>query len=232
MECRGGAGGGGGGSSFGGPLGGSPWYVVLAGGALLGACAAAAVAVTAGRLRVVVVVDDGAPRLPARLRGPGVVQSVDCHCGGLPARVVLAGAPLAGEEAMSCAARRERLMREHDGFRRLMLQEPRGYPCQNLDIVYPPTRRHPEASFSFVIAENHFVYPFMSGHNLICVVTALLELNRTLLRSRPVWPQFASLTLCSCAPSRLARPPLSRLVRLRPRPRARSGAHGSAREAD
>jgi proline racemase len=35
--------------------------------------------------------------------------------------------------------------------------------------------RRVQAAYSFVIGENNFVYPMMSGHNTICVVTALLE---------------------------------------------------------
>jgi len=65
---------------------------------------------------------------------------------------------------------------EHDDWlRALMITEPRGYPCQNLDIIYPATPNCPEAAFSYVIAENHPCYPAMSGHNTICVATALLE---------------------------------------------------------
>lgn len=56
-----------------------------------------------------------------------------------------------------------------------MITEPRGYPCQNLDVVLPPTPNCPEAKFSYIVAENNFIYPAMSGHNTICVVTALLE---------------------------------------------------------
>ena len=33
-----------------------------------------------------------------------------------------------------------------------MLTEPRGYPCQNLDIILPPTKACPQAAFSYVIA--------------------------------------------------------------------------------
>ena len=37
----------------------------------------------------------------------------------------------------------------------------------------PPTR--PEAAFGVVVAEQGKIYPAMSGHNVICVATALLE---------------------------------------------------------
>eukprot|EP00930_Biecheleria_cincta_P074869 TRINITY_DN62084_c0_g1_i1.p1 TRINITY_DN62084_c0_g1~~TRINITY_DN62084_c0_g1_i1.p1 ORF type:complete len:415 (+),score=49.06 TRINITY_DN62084_c0_g1_i1:38-1282(+) len=102
-----------------------------------------------------------------------VITSVDCHCGGLPARVVVNGAPnIPGESADEM---RLNMMKGADWLRTLMLTEPRGYPCQNLNIIMPATPACPEAAFSYVIAENHPCYPAMSGHNTICVVTALLE---------------------------------------------------------
>lgn len=60
-----------------------------------------------------------------------------------------------------------------DSLRKLLLLEPRGYPCQNANIVLPSTL--PEAAFGFVILEQNKIYPAMSGHNTICVATALLE---------------------------------------------------------
>ena len=63
---------------------------------------------------------------------------------------------------------------EHlDHYRALLLHEPRGYPCQNADFIVPSTR--PDAAFGVVIAEQGFIYPAMSGHNIMCVATALLE---------------------------------------------------------
>ena len=71
------------------------------------------------------------------------------------------------------AEKRLHIMEHMDGLRKLLLLEPRGYPCQNANFIVPPTR--PEAAYGFVIAEQNFIYPMMSGHNAICVVTALLE---------------------------------------------------------
>jgi proline racemase len=123
-----------------------------------------------------------------------IITSVDCHCGGCPARIVVGGAPEV--PGTSADDNRLSLMQNKDWFRTIMLTEPRGYPCQNLDIILPPTKNCPEvcqfaaacrttnvpdapavaqAAFSYVIAENHPCYPAMSGHNTICVVTALLE---------------------------------------------------------
>ena len=118
--------------------------------------------------------------IPPRLLGTaGVIESIDCHCAGLAARVVVDGAPAIPEEHRASAdAIRLYLMGHQDWFRAVMLTEPRGYPCQNLDVVFAPTTNCPEALFSYVIAENHPCYPAMSGHNTICVATALLETGR------------------------------------------------------
>ena len=51
-------------------------------------------------------------------------------------------------------------------------QEPRGYPCQNLNIIFPSEM--PGIEWGYVICEQECVYPLFSGHNTICVVTALL----------------------------------------------------------
>ena len=60
-----------------------------------------------------------------------------------------------------------------DHVRQVLLQEPRGYPCQNLNILVPPTC--PGADMGYIIAEQNCIYPLFSGHNTICVATAVLE---------------------------------------------------------
>ena len=62
--------------------------------------------------------------------------------------------------------------------RQTLLQEPRGYPCQNLNFIFPSQNK--EAAFGYVIAEQNCIYPLFSGHNTICVVTALLVSLRIL----------------------------------------------------
>ena len=44
---------------------------------------------------------------------------------------------------------------------------------QNLNILVPPC--HPSADIGYIIAEQNKIYPLFSGHNTICVVTAVLE---------------------------------------------------------
>ena len=75
-----------------------------------------------------------------------------------------------------------------DEVRQVLLQEPRGYPCQvdteriswpllilaqNLNILVPPC--DPSADLGYIIAEQNKIYPLFSGHNTICVATAVLE---------------------------------------------------------
>eukprot|EP00494_Astrolonche_serrata_P030156 UN30423 len=69
--------------------------------------------------------------------------------------------------------KRENFMKNYNHLSKLLMREPRGYPCQNVDYIVAPTNK--KAKFGFIIAEQNSIYPLMSGHNTICVVTALLE---------------------------------------------------------
>ena len=111
----------------------------------------------------------GSFALPPRLWRGDVLRCVDLHCGGEPATVVL-GKDVPGA---TMEAKRQHIMRHEDAWRRLLLHEPRGYPCSNVDFLLAPTVA--EADYGFVIAEQDAIYPLMSGHNTICVATALVE---------------------------------------------------------
>eukprot|EP00929_Paragymnodinium_shiwhaense_P014948 TRINITY_DN122951_c0_g1_i1.p1 TRINITY_DN122951_c0_g1~~TRINITY_DN122951_c0_g1_i1.p1 ORF type:complete len:362 (-),score=86.10 TRINITY_DN122951_c0_g1_i1:64-1149(-) len=103
--------------------------------------------------------------------GSKSLQVVDLHCEGEPARVVIGGMPsIPGQTAFEM---RKYLMEEADKYRRVLIQEPRGYPCQNVNFVLPSKRD--DAEFAIIIGEQACVYPLMSGHNMMCTVTALLE---------------------------------------------------------
>lgn len=99
------------------------------------------------------------------------IETVDCHAGGEPARVVVKGFPEVPGKTMN--EKREYIMENLDHIRKILILEPRGYPCQNANVILPATR--PEAVFGYVIMEQNKIYPLMSGHNTICVATALLE---------------------------------------------------------
>ena len=103
--------------------------------------------------------------------GRKVFKCVDVHCGGEPARVLLSGCPRV--EGADMQEKRKYFMSELDHVRTVLLTEPRGYPCQNLNIILPPSDSRAEAGY--IIAEQNGIYPLFSGHNTICVVTALLE---------------------------------------------------------
>ncbi len=63
--------------------------------------------------------------------------------------------------------------REHlDGFRRLVLQEPRGYPGLCAPLIVEPS--DPSCDVGMIVMEQGGFRP-MSGSNLICAVTALIE---------------------------------------------------------
>lgn len=101
------------------------------------------------------------------------LQVVDLHCAGEPARVVLGGLPRV--RGASAFEMRTDMMERLDHCRRLLIEEPRGYPCQNVNFVLPSTRE--DAAYAVVVGEQGKIYPLMSGHNTICTATALLELG-------------------------------------------------------
>jgi len=103
--------------------------------------------------------------------GRKVFHCMDLHCGGEPARVLLSGCPTV--KGSTVEEKRRYFMENLDEVRLVLLQEPRGYPCQNLNILVPPC--HPSADIGYIIAEQNKIYPLFSGHNTICVVTAVLE---------------------------------------------------------
>ena len=98
--------------------------------------------------------------------GTRTLTVTDLHAAGEPARVVLGGLPHFPGETM--AHKRRHIMLHADHFRKLLLHEPRGYPCQNANLVLPispGSTNGSGAAFGFVILEQGKVYPMMSGHN-------------------------------------------------------------------
>lgn len=99
-----------------------------------------------------------------------MMMAVDLHAAGEPGRVILGGIPDVPGGSMF---EKKTYFEQHlDGIRKLMLREPRGYPALCCNVVLPPT--DPRAAAGFVIMEQT-EYPPMSGSNLICTATALLE---------------------------------------------------------
>lgn len=98
------------------------------------------------------------------------IQAVDAHAAGEPGRVIIGGVlDVPGETMFD---KMTWLQANGDDLRKRMLQEPRGYPAANCNLVLPSN--NPEAAAGYVIME-HVEYPGMSGTNTICTATVLLE---------------------------------------------------------
>jgi proline racemase len=99
-----------------------------------------------------------------------ILHAVDVHAEGELTRVVVGGLPPARRGA-TMAEQRLALLAD-DGLRRYLLGEPHGHLCLHAVCVYPPA--DPDAAAGIVIMESTD-YPAMSGSNLICAATVLLE---------------------------------------------------------
>jgi proline racemase len=66
----------------------------------------------------------------------------------------------------------QEFQRRQDGLRGMLLSDPRGSVNAAVNLVTPPI--HPEAHFGMIVIESDY-YPPMSGSNLMCTVTAVLE---------------------------------------------------------
>ncbi|WP_405653746.1 proline racemase family protein [Streptomyces sp. NBC_00019] len=100
----------------------------------------------------------------------GRVHAIDVHAEGEPGRVLI-GSHLHVKGA-TMAERLHYCEKHLEDLRRLLLQEPRGYPALCGALVLPPA--DPTADFGLVVLEQGGFRP-MSGSNLICAVTALVE---------------------------------------------------------
>jgi proline racemase len=104
------------------------------------------------------------------MRVSKMIQAVDTHAAGEPARVIVGGVLDVPGTTMF---EKMRYLEQHgDELRQRMLREPRGYPAANCNLILPPTR--PEAAAGFVIMEQVEYVP-MSGTNTIAVATVLIE---------------------------------------------------------
>ncbi len=104
------------------------------------------------------------------MRVSKIVHAIDLHACGEPGRVIVGGiTDVPGETMYDKMCHLEKY---GDNLRKRMLREPRGYPAANCNIVLPS--RDPNADAGFVILEQ-VEYPLMSGSNIICVATALVE---------------------------------------------------------
>jgi proline racemase len=99
-----------------------------------------------------------------------MISVVGCHAEGERGDVIVGGVlPPAGETMF---ARVQAFAREHGDILRMLINEPRGSICRHVNLITPPARADCDAG---MIIMEPTEYPPMSGSNLICTVTVLLE---------------------------------------------------------
>jgi 4-hydroxyproline epimerase len=107
------------------------------------------------------------------MKTTGKIKVIDSHTGGEPTRVVISGAPDLGNGPLD--ARVERFRNEHDDFRRLVVNEPRGTVALIGALLCNPVD---DSCVTGVIFFDNAGYLGMCGHGTIGVVTTLAHLNR------------------------------------------------------
>jgi proline racemase len=106
----------------------------------------------------------------ARMRLERMVTVLGAHAEGEVGRVIVGGVlPPRGDTMFE---RMETLRRENDWLRKFLLFDPRGSVNAAVNLVTPPTT--PDADIGLIVMESDYYVP-MSGSNLICTVTAVLE---------------------------------------------------------
>jgi proline racemase len=104
------------------------------------------------------------------MRVTNMISAVDAHAAGEPGRVIVGG--VLDVPGKTMFEKKTYLQTQADDLRKRMLREPRGYPASCCNLILPPT--DPRADAGFVIMEQ-VEYPPMSGTNIICTTTVLLE---------------------------------------------------------
>ena len=99
-----------------------------------------------------------------------LVTVVGAHAEGEVGRVITGG--VIAPRAASMFEQKQAFIRDQDWLRGMLLSDPRGSVNAALNLVTPPIA--PEADIGLIVIESDH-YPAMSGSNLICTVTAVLE---------------------------------------------------------
>ncbi len=99
-----------------------------------------------------------------------VITVVGVHAEGEVGRVITGG--VIAPRAASMFERQQLLQRDQDGLRQMLLSDPRGSVNTAVNLVTPPIS--PQADIGLIVMESNY-YPPMSGSNLMCTVTAVLE---------------------------------------------------------
>lgn len=99
-----------------------------------------------------------------------VIHAIDVHAAGEPGRVILGADLLVKGATMVDKLRYGR--RHLEWLRKLVLREPRGYPGLCAPLITAPV--HEDSHFGLLVLEQGG-WRTMSGSNLMCAVTALVE---------------------------------------------------------
>ena len=110
------------------------------------------------------------------MRTNRVIHVIGCHAEGEVGDVIVGGVlPPPGATMYD----KMRALEADDGLRRLLLCEPRGSVARHLNLVTPPTR--PDCDAGVIIMEPTEYVP-MSGSNVMCTATVLLETGMVAMR--------------------------------------------------
>ncbi|WP_296617229.1 proline racemase family protein [Sphingomonas sp.] len=99
-----------------------------------------------------------------------LITVVGAHAEGEVGRVITGG--VIAPRAASMFERQQALIRDQDWLRGMLLSDPRGSVNAAVNLVTPPIA--PDAEIGMIVIESDH-YPAMSGSNLMCTVTAVLE---------------------------------------------------------
>ncbi|MFT8331476.1 proline racemase family protein [Bifidobacterium psychraerophilum] len=99
-----------------------------------------------------------------------ILTTVESHTQGEPTRIVISGLPDFHEP--SAVAVRNRLEREYDGLRQLLMLEPRGHRDMFGAFLFPPTRSDADLG---VVFSHSSSFANMCGHGSIGVATFAVE---------------------------------------------------------
>lgn len=107
-----------------------------------------------------------------------VINTIDVHAEGELGKVVIASHLQVKGATM--VERMQHAQKHFDGVRKLLLREPRGYPAACAVLVLPPVEKH--SDFAMIVMEQGG-FRAMSGSNLFCAVTALVETQSVAVES-------------------------------------------------